>query len=82
MSLSDPLLKSVKYLVQEFHSVGQVINDASPYLEQLCTTVEQCFLKGIKTGEKTLAFLSGSMLVSKDPRLLQLKRYQTFSQIA
>jgi len=54
MSVTDPLLKSVKYLVQEFHSVGQNVIDDSPYLEQLCTTVEQCFFKGLKTGKNKL----------------------------
>lgn len=54
MALTDPLLKSVKYLVEEFHSVGEDISDTSPYLEHLCITIEQCFVKGMKSGERKL----------------------------
>jgi len=50
MSLTDPLLKSVKFLIQEFHSIGEAVMDESAYLEQFCATLEQCFLKGMKQG--------------------------------
>lgn len=51
MSLMDPLLKSVKFLIQEFHSVGEVVTDDNVYLDKFCNTVEQCFVKGIKQGK-------------------------------
>uniref|UniRef100_H2Z5N0 RUN domain-containing protein n=1 Tax=Ciona savignyi TaxID=51511 RepID=H2Z5N0_CIOSA len=51
MSLTDPLLKSLKYLIEEFLSVGENVCDESPYLEQFCSTVEKCFMKGIKQGQ-------------------------------
>nr|XP_002124133.1 uncharacterized protein LOC100181711 [Ciona intestinalis] len=51
MSVTDPLLKSLKYLIEEFYSVDEKVTDESPYLEQFCITVEKCFTKGMKPGQ-------------------------------
>ena len=50
MSTTDPVLKSMKYLIQEFHLTREKIEDTNPYFEQFCQTLELCFLKGIKQG--------------------------------
>ncbi|XP_077967419.1 uncharacterized protein LOC144421079 [Styela clava] len=50
MSVTDPLIKSLKYLIEEFYSVGEVITDESPYLASFCQTIEHSFTQGIKLG--------------------------------
>ncbi|XP_048757841.1 uncharacterized protein LOC125668103 [Ostrea edulis] len=48
MSVSDPLLKSLKRFVLEFRTTNIVVTDDNENLAKLCSVLEEIFQKGIK----------------------------------